>query len=62
MNNNISQVIIEKRISQSELARLVGIRREYINRIIHKQITPTVPLWIRIAKALGVAVEDIFIL
>lgn len=62
MINTISQVIREKRMSQAELARLVGVKREYINRIIHQKITPTVPLGIRIADALGVSVEDLFIL
>jgi DNA-binding XRE family transcriptional regulator len=62
MINIISQVIHEKRMSQAELARLVGVKREYINRIIHQKITPTVPLGMRIANVLGVPVEKLFIL
>jgi DNA-binding XRE family transcriptional regulator len=62
MINIISQVIREKRITQAELARLVGVKREYINRIVHQKITPTIPLGMRIAGALGVSVEDLFIL
>jgi DNA-binding XRE family transcriptional regulator len=62
MNNNIYQVIRYKNMTQLDLARMLGVRREYINRIIHRKITPTVPLGIRIAKALGMQVEDVFFL
>lgn len=62
MINVISQVIREKRMTQAELARIVGVKREYMNRIIHQKIIPTVPLGMRIASALGVSVEDLFIL
>ena len=46
---------------QGELAEVVGVRREYLNRIIHDKITPTVPLAIQIARALGRVVEDVFV-
>ena len=49
-------------MTQTDLAQLVGVRREYINRIIHRKITPTVPLGIRIANALDVPLEELFIL
>ena len=62
MDNNISKVIREKRMTQADLARLVGINRAYINRIIHKKITPTIPMGMRIANALGVSLDDLFIL
>ncbi len=62
MKNKIHQKIREKRMTQVELARIVGVKREYINRIIHQKITPTIPLGMRIANALGVSVEDLFIL
>ena len=62
MNNNIDRVIREKRMTQTELARLVGVKREYINRIIHRKITPTIPLGLRIAHVLEVSMEELFIL
>lgn len=61
MDNNIYQVIRDQNMTQGDLAQKVGIRREYINRIINRRITPTVPLGMRIAKALEVSVEDLFI-
>ena len=62
MENNINEVICEKEMTQGDLAQKVGIRREYMNRIINSRITPTVPLGIRIARALEMSVEDLFVL
>ncbi len=62
MDNNIYKVIQGKNITQNDLAKMVGVRREYINRIIHRKITPTVSLALRIAKALKMPVEDLFII
>jgi putative transcriptional regulator len=61
MDNVIYKVLTDKNMTQAELARKVGVKREYINRIINRKITPTIPLGMRIAKALGKRVEDIFI-
>ena len=47
-------------MTQGALAQKVSVKREYINRIINSKITPTVLLAIRIARALGVTVEDLW--
>ncbi len=60
MENSIYQVLISKNMTQAELARRVGVKREYINRIINRKIVPTIPLGMRIARALGKKVEEIF--
>ena len=60
MENNIYKVIRQKNMTQADLARIVGVKREYINRIINRKITPTVPLGLRIANALSVPVEELF--
>ncbi len=62
MKNNIYQVITARNLTQAELARKVGVKREYINRIINSKVTPTVPLGMRIANALDVSVEELFVL
>ncbi len=61
MDNLIYRVLVNKDMTQAELARRVGVKREYINRIINRKIVPTIPLGMRIAKALGKKVEDIFL-
>ena len=62
MDNNIYRVIVRKNMTQADLAKKVGVKREYINRIINRKITPTVPLGMRIANALEVPMEDLFII
>lgn len=58
--NMILQSLVRKKMKQVELAKKVGVKREYMNRIINRKITPSVVLGIRIAKALDEFVEDIF--
>lgn len=60
MDNNISRIILSKGISQTELAKKVGVKREYMNRIIHRKIIPTIPLGMKIARALDKIVEEVF--
>jgi putative transcriptional regulator len=62
MDNNIYRLIRQKNMTQASLANLVGVKREYINRIINRKVTPTVPLGMRIAKALEVPMEDLFVI
>lgn len=62
MDNRIIQIIRQKNITQMYLAGIIGITPAYLNRIIKKKVTPTVPLGMRIADALGVSVEELFIL
>jgi putative transcriptional regulator len=62
MKNNIQKILNEKEMTQRELSEKVGVKREYINRIIKGAITPTIPLGIRIAKALGKEMDEVFIM
>lgn len=61
MENVIYQVLASKNMTQAELANRVGVKREYINRIINRKIIPTIPLGMKIAEALGKTVEDLFL-
>lgn len=64
MKNNIQHLLNENKktntypSTQKELAAKVGVRREYINRIINGGITPAVSLAMRIAEALGINVRE----
>jgi putative transcriptional regulator len=61
MDNIIYKVLIAKNMTQAELAKKVGVKTEYMNRIINGKIIPTLPLGMRIARALDKRVEDIFL-
>ncbi|MCH4475624.1 helix-turn-helix transcriptional regulator [Staphylococcus haemolyticus] len=49
-----------KKISQLELARLVGVSRQTINMIENDKYNPSLKLCINIAKTLGVTLNDLF--
>lgn len=48
-------------IQQSELAEMVGVRRETIGKLENGKYNPSLKLAMDIAKAFGTTVEDIFI-
>ena len=60
MSNNVAKFRKQKGISQSELARKVGVTRFHINKIESGKTNMSVPLASRIAKELGVTLNDIF--
>jgi putative transcriptional regulator len=60
MLNDINKALTRKNMKQAELARMVGVKREYVNRIANYHITPKVRLSIRIARALGTTVENLW--
>lgn len=45
-------------VNQKQLAEMLGLKREYINRITKGHLTPTVPLAMRISNALGYSLDD----
>ncbi len=59
-SNKISKYLEKHDMNQEELANLVDVKREYINRIIHAKIQPTIGLAMRIAKTLDATVEELW--
>ena len=47
--------------SQGELARRLGVSRQTINAVETAKYDPSLPLALRLARLLGVAVPDLFI-
>ena len=47
-------------MTQADLAGAVGIKREYLNKIINSHVTPTVALAMKISRALNMRVEEVF--
>ena len=48
-------------IQQSELAEMVGVRRETIGKLENGKYNPSLKLAVDIANVFGTTVEDIFI-
>lgn len=62
VDNHISLMIHTKNMTQADLADAIGVKREYVNRIINRKVTPTVALALRIAKTLNTTVDELFVL
>lgn len=60
VSNNILQYLEKHNMSQTELGRKIGVKREYINRIINNDIITRWPLAMKIARVFGARMEDVF--
>lgn len=60
MNEKMKQARLDKGLSQTELAKIIGVSRQTINMIENGGYNPTVELCIRICKELGVTLNDLF--
>ncbi|MFU1797652.1 helix-turn-helix domain-containing protein [Paenibacillus azoreducens] len=48
----------EKGISQAEFARRMGITRQYVNKLIHRERTMSIEFAINAANILGIPVSE----
>ena len=62
MKNIVKEERIKKQLTQTQLAELVGVSRQTIFSIEINKYVPSVVLSLKIARAFGKKVEDIFIL
>lgn len=62
MNNRVQQLRKSRKMTQEELARLVGVTRQTIISIESGKYTASLVLAIKIARVFQRRVEDIFIL
>ncbi|MBR6717367.1 MAG: helix-turn-helix transcriptional regulator [Oscillospiraceae bacterium] len=62
MKNILRQLRKERRLTQDELAKALGVSRQTINAIENDKYNPTLELAIRLAKYVDIPVEELFIL
>ena len=60
LNNNLAKVRKEKRLSQADLAKLVGVSRNTISSIETLQFIPTAKLALLLCIALDIKFGDLF--
>ncbi len=60
MNDRMRQARLAQNLSQTELAKRIGVSRQTINMIENDGYNPTIELCIRICKELGVTLNDLF--
>lgn len=60
INIRMKNARTEKGISQTELAKMIGVSRQTINMIENGDYNPTVALCLKICKALNKTLDDLF--
>ncbi len=60
MNEKMKQARLEKNLSQTELAKMIGVSRQTINMIEKNDYNPTIGLCRKICKVLGCTLNDLF--
>lgn len=60
INNKMKRARQAKSISQTELAKLIGVSRQTINMIENGDYNPTIALCIKICRALDKTLDDLF--
>ncbi len=60
MNEKMKQARHDKKLSQAELAKIIGVSRQTINMIENGDYNPTIALCRNICKVLGCTLNDLF--
>ena len=60
MNERMKESRLAKNLSQTELAKIIGVSRQTINMIENGDYNPTIALCIKISKELGKTLNDLF--
>jgi putative transcriptional regulator len=60
LSNLLKDMRAERNLTQAQLAELVGVTRKTINTVENNVFIPSTILALKLARALGVSVEDIF--
>jgi putative transcriptional regulator len=60
MNNNLKNIRQERALTQQQLADKLLVSRQTIISIENGRYDPSLPLAFKLAKNLGVSIEDIF--
>jgi putative transcriptional regulator len=60
LRNRLRELRAERDLTQAALAEMVGVSRKTINTIENGVFVPSTLLALKLAQALGLAVEDMF--
>ena len=60
INEKLRKARIETGLSQTELAKLIGVSRQTINMIENNDYNPTILLCLKICKILGKTLDELF--
>lgn len=60
MKNRLKVIRAERNWSQADLAEKLGVSRQTINAIETEKYDPSLPLAFKVARLVGLKIEDIF--
>jgi len=60
VSNNVSELRLDKNVTQEELAEIVGVSRQTVSALEKGNYVPSVLLSIKIADFFGLSVKEIF--
>ncbi len=60
IQNELGEILAERGLKQSDLAAMVGVMPCHINRIKRRHIVPSLSTALKISRALGVPLEEVF--
>ena len=60
LRNRLREVRAERNLTQAQLAELAGVSRKTINTVENEVFIPSTLLSLKLAKVLGLKVEDLF--
>ena len=61
MKNRVKELRYKRKITQEELAELIGISRQAINAIEKGKFDPSLPTAFKMAKLFDLSIEKIFL-
>ena len=61
MENHIAALRKQRRLSQEELAQVVGVSRQTITSLEVGKYTASLPLAFKLARYFGCSIEDLFL-
>ena len=62
LENRLREIRVSFKLTQAELASLVGVTRKTINTVENKVFVPSTVLALKLSKVLKIPVEEIFYL
>ena len=60
MKNRVRELRKNQKLTQEELAKLIGISRQAINAIEKEKFDPSLPTAFKMAKLFKTSIEDLF--
>ena len=59
LGNNLKRIRTKKGITQGDIARSLGVSRGFVSNIENGKTNPTLATIAKIAKAIGVSIEEL---